>query len=70
MNWFLQMNEKDKNSLIHYISTLIVDELVKLSMKHQYVEYSGREPSASPATGLAQQHKEEQEKLIKKALGI
>ena len=68
---FVWCQEEPKNQgAWSYISTLIVDELVKLSMKHQYVEYSGREPSASPATGLAQQHKAEQEKLIKTALGI
>ena len=68
---FVWCQEEPKNQgAWSYISTLIVDELVKLSMKHQYLEYSGRVPSASPATGLAQQHKEEQEKLIKTALGI
>ena len=31
--------------------------------------YAGREPSASPATGLAKRHAEQQEKLIAEALG-
>ena len=68
---FVWCQEEPKNQgAWSYISTLIVDILVKLSMKHQCLEYSGRAPSASPATGLVQQHKEEQEKLIKTALGI
>ena len=33
-------------------------------------EYAGRPASASPATGLASQHKAEQEKLVRDALGI
>ncbi|RED17581.1 2-oxoglutarate dehydrogenase E1 component [Parasphingopyxis lamellibrachiae] len=32
-------------------------------------EYAGREPSASPATGLAKRHKEQQEALVAAALG-
>ena len=39
-------------------------------MKNKNLQYAGRSPAASPATGLAHQHKKEQEQLIKTALGI
>jgi 2-oxoglutarate dehydrogenase E1 component len=33
------------------------------------VTYAGRDPSASPATGSARAHAEEQERLVRSAIG-
>ncbi len=68
---FVWCQEEPKNQgAWSYISTLILEQLLKLKMKNKNLQYAGRSPSASPATGLAQQHKKEQEELIKAALGI
>ena len=53
-----------------FISPLITGKLNEISKKNMVLKYAGRQPSASPATGLAEQHKKEQEKLINNALGI
>ena len=44
--------------------------LTKIEAKHTRLIYAGRPASASPATGLASQHKAQQEALVKAALGI
>ncbi len=68
---FVWCQEEPKNQgAWSYLSTLIIEQLVKLKMKNKNLRYAGRSPSASPATGLAHQHKKEQEQLIKTALGI
>ena len=72
----------DKHNPLRKIPTLLVGKeaitdsdniclyLDSISKKNMLLKYAGRQPSASPATGLAEQHKKEQEKLIHNALGI
>ena len=49
----------------HYIE----ESLEEAGVSTDRAEYAGREPSASPATGLAKRHKEQQETLVAAALG-
>ena len=44
--------------------------LGRLKVKAKRANFVGRPPSASPATGLASQHKEQQEKLVFEALNL
>ncbi|KMW58452.1 2-oxoglutarate dehydrogenase E1 component [Candidatus Rhodobacter oscarellae] len=44
--------------------------LTRIKAAHSRPEYAGRTASASPATGLASQHKAQQEALVNAALGI
>ena len=44
--------------------------LDRLKVKAKRANFVGRPPSASPATGLASQHKEQQEKLVFEALNL
>ena len=44
--------------------------LTRIGAKHQRPDYAGRAASASPATGLASQHKAQQQALIDQALTI
>ena len=44
--------------------------LSQLKIKAKRAKFVGRPPSASPATGLASQHKEQQENIIFEALGL
>ncbi len=44
--------------------------LTRIDAKHKRPVYAGRPASASPATGLARQHKEQQEALVDAALTI
>ncbi len=44
--------------------------LTRIDAKHKRPVYAGRSPSASPATGLASQHKAQQEALVNDALTI
>ncbi|QLC25115.1 2-oxoglutarate dehydrogenase E1 component [Parasphingopyxis algicola] len=49
----------------HYIEECLEEAAVGADRP----DYAGREPSASPATGLAKRHKEQQEALVAAALG-
>ena len=44
--------------------------LGRIETKAKRASYTGRTASASPATGLAAQHKSQQEKLIDEALNL
>ena len=44
--------------------------LKRINSKTPRPIYAGRPASASPATGLASRHREEQENLVKAALGL
>ena len=44
--------------------------LTRIGAKHTRPDYAGRATSASPATGLASQHKFQQEALVNEALSI
>ncbi|RVV96628.1 2-oxoglutarate dehydrogenase E1 component [Mesobaculum littorinae] len=44
--------------------------LTRIKAKHGRPDYAGRAASASPATGLASQHKQQQQALVNAALGI
>ena len=44
--------------------------LTRIDAKHKRPQYAGRPAAASPATGLARQHKEQQEALVDAALTI
>ena len=44
--------------------------LTRIKAQHNRARYAGRPPSASPATGLASQHKAQQEALVDDALTI
>ena len=44
--------------------------LTRIGAKHKRPRYVGRATSASPATGLASQHKAQQEALVNEALSI
>ncbi|MCA1749459.1 MAG: 2-oxoglutarate dehydrogenase E1 component, partial [Sphingomonadales bacterium] len=62
--------EEPKNQGAWMFARHYIDEcLDEAGLGPDRVEYAGREPSASPATGLASRHKEQQERLIAQALG-
>ncbi|MEM6324084.1 MAG: hypothetical protein AAF748_10385, partial [Pseudomonadota bacterium] len=44
--------------------------LTRIGAAHSRPRYAGRPASASPATGLASQHKAQQQALVNAALGI
>ncbi|MCV6594247.1 MAG: hypothetical protein OIF48_14935, partial [Silicimonas sp.] len=44
--------------------------LTRIGAKHTRPRYVGRATSASPATGLASQHKAQQEALVNEALSL
>ena len=44
--------------------------LTKIKAKFKRPSYTGRASAASPATGLAAQHNDQQQKLIEEALGL
>jgi 2-oxoglutarate dehydrogenase E1 component len=53
-----------------YIEPNIEWVLGRIKAKHKRPRYVGRATSASPATGLASQHKAQQEALVNEALTI
>ncbi|WP_207540436.1 2-oxoglutarate dehydrogenase E1 component [Sabulicella rubraurantiaca] len=54
----------------HFLDRKIEKVLVGLGGKAQRPVYVGREEAASPATGLAKVHQQEQDALVKQALGL
>lgn len=61
--------EPKNNGSWFFVDPFIEDCLKEAGVKPQRAQYAGRVASASPATGLAKRHAEEQEKLVAQALG-
>ncbi|MDZ7587955.1 MAG: 2-oxoglutarate dehydrogenase E1 component [Parasphingorhabdus sp.] len=61
--------EPRNNGSWFFVEELIEQCLVEAKCKVRRPVYAGRKASASPATGLASRHKEQQELLIAEALG-
>lgn len=62
--------EEPKNQGAWMFARHYIDEcLEEAGVGPERVAYAGREPSASPATGLAKRHQEQQEALVAAALG-
>jgi len=53
----------------HFVESYLETCLSEAGTAPQRPVYAGRDASASPATGLASRHKEQQQKLIAEALG-
>ncbi len=61
--------EPKNNGSWHFVRTYLEDCLAEAKVGPADPVYAGRVASASPATGLASRHKEQQEKLVAEALG-
>ena len=53
-----------------FVDRLVEKVLIANGNKAQRPDYVGREPAASPATGLARAHQAQQAALVAKALGL
>jgi 2-oxoglutarate dehydrogenase E1 component len=53
-----------------FVKNQIEDSLTKAGHSGMRAAYAGRAPAASPATGLASRHKEQQDTLVAAALGL
>ena len=53
-----------------YVDSRLEKALNQMGHKNKRATYAGRDVSASPASGYAKQHAQEQEKLVNQALGI
>jgi 2-oxoglutarate dehydrogenase E1 component len=53
----------------NYIESLLNNSLTAAGVQNNF-KYVGRESSASPAVGYLYVHNKEQEKIVKKALGL
>jgi len=62
--------ESKNNGSWFFVDNQIEDSLTKAGHTGMRPGYVGREASASPATGLAKRHKQQQEELIADALGL
>jgi 2-oxoglutarate dehydrogenase E1 component len=62
--------EPHNNGAWFFVGRQIEDALAEAGREVGRVGYAGRDASASPATGLAARHKQQQEKLIAEALGL
>ena len=62
--------EPKNNGSWFFVDRLIEDSLHDAGHGGLRPVYAGREASASPATGLAKRHQEQQEALIADALGL
>ncbi len=54
----------------NFVDRLLERALATIGMEGERVAYAGRQPAASPATGLASTHAAEQAALVSSALGI
>jgi 2-oxoglutarate dehydrogenase E1 component len=62
--------EPKNNGAWYFLQNQIEDSLTLAGLEGKRPVYAGREPAASPATGLANRHKEEQQRLVAEALGL
>jgi 2-oxoglutarate dehydrogenase E1 component len=62
--------EPKNNGAWFFVKSRIEDALTEGGHKGMRPSYAGREPAASPATGLASKHAEQQQALVELALGI
>ncbi len=62
--------EPKNNGSWFFVQNLIEDSLTEAGHDGMRPSYAGRDASASPATGLAKRHAEQQEKLVSDALGL
>jgi 2-oxoglutarate dehydrogenase E1 component len=53
-----------------FVAPLIEEEMDKLDVKQRRLSYAGRRQAASPAAGYMRIHAQEQEALVKEALGL
>ncbi len=62
--------EEPKNNGAWQFARPYLEETLDLAgLNHDMLSYAGRKPAASPATGLASRHKQQQEQLVAEALG-
>jgi 2-oxoglutarate dehydrogenase E1 component len=54
----------------NFVSRMLDEVTQEIGCKHPVLRYAGRRTSASPATGLATQHRAEQEALVASALTV
>src|SRR5690606_14025862 len=62
--------EPRNNGAWFFVESKIEAALTEAGYRSMRPSYAGREPAASPATGLASRHKEQQEALVAQALGL
>ena len=62
--------EPRNNGAWFFVDNLIEESLTAAGHKGMRPSYAGRAPSASPATGLAKRHAEQQAALVADALGL
>ncbi|QUL38418.1 2-oxoglutarate dehydrogenase E1 component [Erythrobacter sp. JK5] len=62
--------EPKNNGSWFFVQNLIEDTLTEAGHKGMRPRYAGRDVGASPATGLAKRHVEQQERLVAEALGL
>ena len=62
--------EPKNNGAWFFVKSRIEDALTEAGHQGMRPRYAGRDVAASPATGLAKRHAEQQEALVELALGI
>jgi 2-oxoglutarate dehydrogenase E1 component len=62
--------EPKNNGAWFFVKSRIEDSLTDGGHKGMRPSYAGREPAASPATGLASKHAEQQQALVALALSV
>ena len=62
--------EPENNGAWNFLDRRLEDVLVKVGNKARRPSYVGRPAAASPATGLAKVHAQQQEALVRQALGL
>lgn len=62
--------EPRNNGAWFFVDSQIEDALTAAGKKGMRPSYAGRDAAASPATGLASKHKQQQEALVAEALGL